>query len=347
MKIKSLQALRTIAFLGIFLCHASCKIEWATLGVSIFYVLSGYLMMKNYSDKKIDNSFKFSINKIKKLYPLHIITMSLMIILLLYTLYIGNNPLIEYIKLFGESILNIFLIQTWIPNSNINVSLNGVAWYLSVTMFLYFMFPYIRNWINKRKNKTLILTNILVLLFQIISCIPMIYFFGESSKVYIWFMYCFPVFRLGDFFIGCSLSKLNINNKNKSIIKYSIIELIMFVLTILICIFMKKDFDNILLISLKNWTTLNIIISVIWIYLFVINKGIITKLFNNPLFIKIGNITAYLFLIHYVLIKYINFIIERNHLVINNYILIIFEFLVSVLLSLLFIKIKNKKHILK
>ena len=45
-KIMSLQALRALAFLGIFLSHTNCYIQWPWLGVSTFFVLSGFLMMR-------------------------------------------------------------------------------------------------------------------------------------------------------------------------------------------------------------------------------------------------------------------------------------------------------------
>ena len=47
--------------------------------MSCFFVLSGFLLVNSYKDKKLElsflHNFKFSIKKIKKLYPLHIITM--------------------------------------------------------------------------------------------------------------------------------------------------------------------------------------------------------------------------------------------------------------------------------
>ena len=84
-KKEELQVLRAIAFLGIFLSHARVSVSWAKLGVSIFFVLSGCLMTCNYYDKELKCSIKdnlqFSINKIKKLYVLHIVTMVCAILL--------------------------------------------------------------------------------------------------------------------------------------------------------------------------------------------------------------------------------------------------------------------------
>lgn len=42
--------------------------------------------------------------------------------------------------------------------------------------------------------------SIIIIVLQIISCIPFLILFGKEREVYIWFMYCFPIFRLGDFF---------------------------------------------------------------------------------------------------------------------------------------------------
>lgn len=78
-KIDSLQTLRAVAFIGIFLNHAGSNIQWAAWGVSVFFTLSGFLMYYQYEDKELEcsvkNNMSFSLNKIKKLYPLHIITM--------------------------------------------------------------------------------------------------------------------------------------------------------------------------------------------------------------------------------------------------------------------------------
>lgn len=153
-RIESLQALRAIAFIGIFLTHAGAPYAWPALGVSVFYAMSGFLMTFKHINDELDYSLKgrvlFSLKRIKKLYPLHILTMICAIVLNLAVIIHAGITLKRLVVLAGEIVLNVFLMQTWVPYSSINFSLNGVAWYLSVTMFLYFMFPAIQRFIKRK-----------------------------------------------------------------------------------------------------------------------------------------------------------------------------------------------------
>lgn len=87
-RLDQIQALRGIAFLGVFLSHTGLKWFGAVghWGVSVFLVLSGFLMFISYSGndriKRISlrDNIVFSWRKIKKLYPLHICTMVAMML---------------------------------------------------------------------------------------------------------------------------------------------------------------------------------------------------------------------------------------------------------------------------
>lgn len=121
--IESLQALRALAFLGIFFSHTHFFIEWSALGVSIFFVLSGFIMMYRYDGIDLGPSLKtniyFSIKKISKLYRLHILTM--LAIFALYFAVIIHKGITKkaVVELLEKTILNTVLLQTWIPNISI------------------------------------------------------------------------------------------------------------------------------------------------------------------------------------------------------------------------------------
>lgn len=113
-------------------------------------------MMYTYYDREVDISLRscvsFSLKRIAKLYPLHIITMLFAVPLAIQILMesFSKKALVYFIEQLG---LNITLTQSWIARSGIYFSLNGVAWYLSASLFIYMFFPIIHSLI-KKCNKT-------------------------------------------------------------------------------------------------------------------------------------------------------------------------------------------------
>ena len=115
--ILTLQTVRCIAFLEIFMVHTHVLSDvlhgLGGSGVSIFFILSGFLMVYNYFNqnkiKKISfiSSLFFSYSKIKKLYILHILcTIAVMIV--------GFESK-DFIYTSFRFILNCLLIQGYFP----------------------------------------------------------------------------------------------------------------------------------------------------------------------------------------------------------------------------------------
>lgn len=350
-KMESLQALRALAFIGIFLRHAGSEVSWPALGVSIFFVLSGFFMILTYEDRKLSCSIKtnlsFSINKIKKIYPLHIITM-ICILPLMLLLYIRSGITIKRIAiLFAEIIMNMTLTQTWFPYSSINASLNGVAWFLSAMLFLYFMFPYIKKILSAKTTRWMLIMSIVILALEILVCIPFILILGKDSPVYVWFMYYFPVFRLGDFFIGCCLGKYYLENgfSAKSTKFVTLYELVTLVVTVFVMLWLKIEQPSMVLLSFHNLTTIWIPISVLWIYFFARNQGYLTRFLTNKVLVFIGDISVYTFLIHYVITQYtvigLAFLgIELQGVM--KYIMILMEFSLTIFVSKLYQRLHDR-----
>lgn len=343
-KIVSLQALRAMAFLGIFLTHAYSNVfaEWSMLGVSIFFVMSGFLMMYRYEEKELvpslKNNINFSIEKIHKIYLLHFITMLCAIVLELLVILNGEVTGKQILGLIGKIILNITLMQTWIPNASINVSLNGVAWYLSVMFFLYFIFPWLQVLIKKTSNRRLCTISVLWLFFEVVLCVPLVMVLGVDSSLYVWFMYCFPLFRLGDFFVGCVLKRVFYRSRfiYRGVFSATMYEIFVLMITAIACLWMQEENNNVIMLACKNWTTVYVVLAAMWVCVFVMNKGIITKVLSNRAIIFIGNISASLFLIHYVVIRYAKYAISYYQVDIDGmyrWILVGIELLASVLLS--------------
>ena len=77
--IPSLQALRGIAFLGVFLRHSGVLTRGA-MTISVFFILSGFLTAYHSSggrplDCSLSGCLRFSLRRIRKLYPLYMLTL--------------------------------------------------------------------------------------------------------------------------------------------------------------------------------------------------------------------------------------------------------------------------------
>ena len=352
-KIQSLQALRALAFISIFMLHAHFYITKPLFGVSIFIIMSGFLMMYRYCDKdipvSIKDNFTFAINRIKSIYPLHIITMIFAIFLFFLVIHKNGYPLYLFIELIQNIFLNVTLTQTWIPDPGVNTSLNGVAWYLSLILFMYFLFPYFRSYINKNNTKKMIAIILIGMILQVLACIFMIKIFGSSSAIYNWFNYYFPVFRILDFFSGCVLGKIYLKTDFDEIsyFKASVLEIVTLILVILLNLYLNSSQENIFLIALQNKSTLLLPLSSMGVILFVLNKGVLTRLFSNKYLIYLGDLSSYAFLIHTMVIWYVIRFLELlgyNPQGIYYALMVLIQFVLTIIISELYKRVHEKKN---
>lgn len=151
-KVDSLQVLRGLGFLSIFSAHAGLT-RLGPFGVSLFFVLSGFVLM-NSQEKDVEdggnkgfrNACFFMYKKISRLYPLHFVMLLVAIPL------VGEISLRVYLSM----VVNAILLQTWIPFSDFYFSFNSVSWFLSVCVFLYLIFPFIARLVKNIKLRLLV-----------------------------------------------------------------------------------------------------------------------------------------------------------------------------------------------
>ena len=102
------------------------------MGVSFFFILSGFLMSQGYMTKVTTdiNRFnlpRFIVKRLSKLYPLHIICLISSIIL--------------KVSINRYDISNLLLLQSWIPFKEWYFSGNAVGWCLSDFLFFLWHVP--------------------------------------------------------------------------------------------------------------------------------------------------------------------------------------------------------------
>ncbi len=351
-KILSLQGLRLYAFLGIFCSHIGIR-EWGPWGVSIFLVLSGFLMTYNYLDRDIPtgmaNQLLFAINKVKRLYPLHIIMMIAAIIVQAAKGMIFYSPQRGVID-SGIIGLHVLLAQSWIPRSGVYFSLNGVSWYLGVSLFCYFVFPFICSIIRTYSTRAeAVKWMIVIYIIQIVVAYTSRYIHVpiEVSKDFTkWVTYVFPVFRLGDFFVGCNLGWLFLNQKKNSDNWKFNSFLVGFFESLLLFGSLLIPCQVLLNNEAGKWLATDILylpFSSLLVWTFALNRGIISRLSSVRFISFFGGWTQYAFLIHFqVVMDWLMFSHIKNRLL-SSAICLFITFLLSGLWEHFFLKGFPKK----
>lgn len=310
-KLYSLQPLRAIAFFAIFLWHCGVNLgNIGALGVSIFFILSGFLMVYNYlpkSECEIVNhisvlyNLRFSIKRILKLYPIHIFMLMISAIISVHGLLKTYTDLTIWAKWFISLIVDIFLLQSWVPLQSVYYSFNGVAWFLSVCVFLYFIFPFVLRSIHTYKTiYSAVWSIILVISMQFaIGMISSIYF---SSDFCYYITYICPIYRAGDFIIGCNLGYIflvcsNFQMRSISWTFYEILILLLVTIGLFLSIQLSDFYLSAIILTFGSSGL---------VYCFAANQGYLSNLFQNKFLTFIGDISGEGFLVHQILIVIIN-----------------------------------------
>lgn len=354
-KINTLQSIRCFAILGVITSHCDLG-GFGAFSVSLFIILSGFVMFYNYQTRKINTgiipSLKFTIGKIKKLYPLHLLTMTLILLLALNQL-IKHFSSSSLISLIFKTFSNILLIQDWFPKISIYYSLNGVAWYLSLCLFLYYIFPTILIMLRQYSFIQAVNTIGLLFLIQITISFSLKYILVTSSlfdNFILWFTYILPITRALDFLIGCCTCIIFCKVKDyfrqertfMNSIVYTAFEIVVIIIGIYVYQYFYIERKTIFGSESFVYTTIYTPCSVLLIFLFAINKGLLSTILTNKLTIWIGDLSAYLFLIHFPVITFYNIVTSKLDLKLSYLIKFVIIMTVSILLSIAYKKLEYK-----
>jgi peptidoglycan/LPS O-acetylase OafA/YrhL len=285
------------------------------LGVSFFFILSGFILALNYNSKIVNEitSYKeFWVARFARIYPLHFLTF-----LLAFPFVFNGNTVFNY-ALFQKTFANMFLIQSFFTDWNIHYSFNAPSWSISDEMFFYLLFPFIIT-LFYRFKKLQYLSIILLLI------IPIGIFYMPTNLVHRFF-YVNPLFRIVDFLIGILLFSLY-NKKifSKQILKnptlFEIFAILVFILFYYFHTYLPKGYR----FSCYYWVPMIMIILV-----FAFQAGKISKILSHKYFVLLGEISFGFYLLHFVVINYFAY---KIHLHIPVVLQVITVFLVTLILS--------------
>lgn len=304
-RMDSMQALRFLACLCIFAhhCYITEVVYW---GVSVFFVMSGFLMCCGYYDRYSASlspavSLRFSLKKLWKLYPLHVLTM---LPILALDIYMRPSTGMTNGFIIAETAANLLLVQAWLPEYAF--SLNGVAWYLSVSVLLYFLFPYILACIRTYRSRRMAFAACAVLFAVQIGLCALAAplgraLYGEDySSFAFWFGYIFPPVRAVDFAVGCNLGYIFITRRPgacESRRASVALELACAVLLALAVWIFKSGHSFLALREFRS-AVLFLPFAAAAVYLFAVGKGLIPRLLTNRVTVFLGDMSAWFYLIH-------------------------------------------------
>jgi len=150
--------------------------RFGSVAVPFFFILSGFIFFTFYKKKISEKNITFKdfiILRISRLYPLHILTLFMMLILQkIYYMSISDYFVYKNISL-ENFILHIFLIQEWgtgsIFNFNDGWGFNGPSWSISVEFFAYISFFIVALFFVKNFFESIIFLIFLLIMYTIIQ----------------------------------------------------------------------------------------------------------------------------------------------------------------------------------
>ena len=216
---------------------------------------------------------------------------------------------IEIAKLGFKTVLNVLLIQSWFPSISINVSLNGVAWFLSSIFFCYCIFPTMQKK-NIDKESWRLGVNVIIVLALQLTLTTVLVRLNVKEDIFRWATYDAPFFRLGDFVIGIIVGILAARNRDSKIKHGEVLVTLMAVVGLAVDIWDTHiSHESFVSKVLNNYTTIYIPIAAILVLLIAKEKEMFSK---NRVFMYIGEKSNYFFLIHYAVIRVIKSVMRMN-----------------------------------
>lgn len=284
MRIEQLTFTRFLAAISIVVFHYGGKsfvfnndyvgflFRHADIGVSYFFILSGFVMILAYGEKPIINILDYLIYRFARIYPVYLLGISLVLL---------GQILTQNIDFTGF-ILNIFMIQAWFPNKAL--SFNSPGWSLSVELLFYSIFPLFFNSIYKKiKIEKIVLFVFLLWVFSQLG-FNFLLSFDESYELLTLknFLIYNPLMHINEFLIGnvaALFFKKELKEKNQNF-DFSIVAIIL-VVALILKFPIGLNFHNGLLAIF--FIPLLILIS--------LNNGLITKIFKNKFCVFLGEIS--------------------------------------------------------
>jgi len=162
--------------------------------MSIFFVLSGFLLAYQYSGRYEDKKGYF-VRRLARIYPIYVVA-ALSTLPWIWGAEIGVKTLSGWDTTLLV-LANIFAVQAWVPQY-FNFWNDGGSWSISVEIFCYAVLPFVAPWMVRLSNRQLGSLAVLLYLWAVAPG-QLAHFWPDLS---LQFFYALPAFRLPEFLLG-------------------------------------------------------------------------------------------------------------------------------------------------
>ncbi|WP_265132296.1 acyltransferase family protein [Chryseobacterium oranimense] len=246
----------------------------ANVGVSYFFILSGFIMIVAYHKKEKIEYFGYYKNRFARIYPLYVVGL----LLYLVTRFSNFNP--------GDSFLYLFGLQSWIPGKA--MILNFPGWSISVEFLFYLIFPVLYNYFYSRKNKSIWVAGIVLwIVTQVFSHLY------EASPSYKGphtesheFLYYFPLMHVSEFLVGNLAGLFFVNHPKQK--NYDVPVILVFAAVMLSLIFVPLFYHN----GLMAVLFIPLILLISW------NNGLLTRILSLKPLEYLGEASYAIYITH-------------------------------------------------
>ena len=266
-------------------------------GVAFFFVLSGFVLSLGYGRKVEEGTFgakRFLFTHLARLYPLHLVTMTIAIVL---------DSRLGTTYSCTQILCHVFLVQTWTASTYyVNVA-NGVAWFLCDILFCYAVFAILYRWLMRQKAGSLCARGAALVAVYVPVALLVPY-----EKVN-WTLYGYPLLRCIDFSLGIILFRFFRSQRSQHIAKRMAalgtwsatgIEMLAVVALFITWLLYRELPDGVRCASLF-WPVMPFVI-----YILAIadgGRGLMSRIMRLPWLMRLGSVSFEIYLIHIIIMR--------------------------------------------
>lgn len=260
-------------------------ISQANIGVSYFFILSGFVMLIAYHSQAKLSPTAYYLNRFARIYPVYLIG--------LIAIWLNEHQWYSV----SCSIVHLTMLQSFFPEWVLNFSLPN--WSVSVEIFFYALFPLIFNLVY-RKRHFWKRAGIGILIFWILSQIIFHYLLGlrvenGDNLNFESFLFYSPFLHLNEFLMGNLTAMIFIQNYQTATRNYSwFLGLLMVLMVITLKYNRVFNFHN----------GLFAVFFVPFILALSLNKGRLNDWLNKPVLVYLGDISYSLYIYQYPVFYY-------------------------------------------